>query len=159
MLDPAGEPGLTARVAVVSAWHVAVVAELRTVFHGRVLAHFGTVHPEAYVPGHEGLAFTLDYAHLSAEAFRTHVHTTYHSADSAARKNGDIQWLAAAYFPFSLAGEFGDADHPGYDPTYEPDHVEDARMREMQDAYTAISIEEAVQFQGQPRYGGYLSQG
>ena len=104
MLDPAGEPGLTARVAVVSAWHVAVLAELRTVFHGQVLAHFGTVHPEAYVPGHEGLAFTLDHAHLSAEAFRTHVRTTYHSADSAAHKSGHIQWLAAAYFPFSLAG-------------------------------------------------------
>ena len=160
MLDPAGEPGLTVRVAVVSAWHVAVLAELRTVFHGRVLAHFGTVHPEVYVPGHDGLAFTLDHAHLSAEAFRTHVRTTYHSADSAARKSGDIQWLASAYFPFSLAGDFGDAEHPDYDPTYEPDHVEDARMRGMQDAYTAISIEEAGQFQGQtPRYGGYLSQG
>jgi glucose/arabinose dehydrogenase len=165
MLDPAGEPGLTARVAVVSAWHVAVLAELRSVFHGRVLAHFGTVHPEAYVPGHDGLAFTLDHAHLSAEAFRTHVRTTYHSADSAARKSGDLQWLAAVFFPFSLAGDFSDAEHPDYDPTYETDPVEDARMRAMQDAYTAISIEETGQFQDQAsvhavsRYGGYLSQG
>ncbi len=77
------------------AWHVAVLAELRTVFHGLVLVHFGTVHPEVYVPGQDGLAFTLDHAHLSAEAFRTHVRTTYHSADSAARKSGDIQWLAS----------------------------------------------------------------
>ena len=58
-------------------------------------------------------------------------------------------------------------------PRMSRDHVEDARMRGMQDVYTAISIEEAVQFQvydlrsifnpllypHQPWYGGYLSQG
>ena len=165
MLDPAGESGLTARVAVASAWHVAVLAELRTVFNGRVLAHFGTVHPEAYVPAYSGLAFTLDHAHLSAEEFRAHVRATYRSVEIAARKSGNIKWLASAYFPYSLAAELGSPEHPDYDPVYEPDHAEDARMRRKQDAYTAISIEEAIRFLDETpahataRYGGYVSQG
>jgi hypothetical protein len=148
MLDPLGEEGFTARVGVMSAWHVELLPALREIFDGKIIAHFGNSHPKIYVPEYDGLTFTLDHGHLSAEQFRAHVRTDYLSADSAARESGDIQWMTWAYLPFSLEADFNDPEHPDYDPNYQPDPVEDQRMLEMQQVYIQASVDELPDLRG-----------
>jgi len=164
MLDPQGEPGLTARVAVSSGWHLDVLPDVRAVFGGHLVAGYGTIHPAAVTPGYDGLMFTLDHAHLSEEKFSARVHANYQAAAEAARQSGGIPWYVNAYLPYSFIAEFTDPEMKEYDPTYVIDEEEDARMKLMQEMYVAVSIAAFRDFNsqavtGNTPPGGYLLAG
>ena len=164
MLDPQGEPGLTARVAVSSGWHLDVLPDVRAVFGGHLVAGYGTIHPAAVTPGYDGLMFTLDHAHSSEDKFSARVHANYQAAAEAARQSGGIPWYVNAYLPYSFIAEFTDPEMKEYDPTYVIDEEEDARMKLMQEMYVAVSIAAFRDFNsqavtGNTPPGGYLLAG
>ncbi len=163
-LDPQGEPGLTARVAVSSGWHLDVLPDLRAVFGGHLLPGYGTIHPAAVTPGYDGLMFTLDHAHLSEEKFSARVQANYQAAAEAARQSGGIPWYVNAYLPYSFIAEVTNPEMPEYDPSYVIDEEEDERMKLMQEIYVAVSIAAFRDFNSQARAGntapgGYLLAG
>ena len=164
MLDPQGEPGLTARVAVSRKWHLDVLPDVRTVFGGHLVAGYGTIHPAAVTPGYDGLMFTLDHAHLSEDKFSARVQANYQAAAEAAGRSGGIPWYVNAYLPYSFIAEFTDPEMKEYDPTYVIDEEEDARMKVMQEIYVAVSIAAFRDFNSQSAAGlsapgGYLLAG
>ena len=140
MLDPRGEPGLTARVAISSKWHLDILPDLRALFGGHLVPDYGSIHPEAVTPGYDGLVFTLDHAHLSEEKFSARVQANYEAAAEAAGRSGGIPWYVNAYLPYSLIAELTNPEMPEYDPSYVIDEEEDARMKLMQEIYVAVSI-------------------
>tara|TARA_Y100000588_G_scaffold335862_1_gene376273 strand:- start:2121 stop:3185 length:1065 start_codon:yes stop_codon:yes gene_type:complete len=140
MLDPRGEPGLTARVAISSKWHLDILPDLRALFGGHLVPDYGSIHPEAVTPGYDGLLFTLDHAHLSEEKFSARVQANYEAAAEAAGRSGGIPWYVNAYLPYSLIAELTNPEMPEYDPSYVIDEEEDARMKLMQEIYVAVSI-------------------
>lgn len=140
MLDPRGEPGLTARVAISSKWHLDILPDLRALFGGHLVPDYGSIHPEAVTPGYDGLVFTLDHAHLSEEKFSARVQANYEAAAEAAGRSGEIPWYVNAYLPYSLIAELTNPEMPEYDPSYVIDEEEDARMKLMQEIYVAVSI-------------------
>jgi len=142
MIDPKGEPALSARARESASWYTKVLPQIREAFSGQVFADFGTIHPDVKVPGYDGLIFTLDHAHLPENKFRTHVDVDYDSATEAARSSGGVKWYVSAYLPYSGVQEFTDPSHPDYDPNYVADKDEDARMRNMQELYVEISVVE-----------------
>ena len=164
MIDPQGEPGLTARVAVSSKWHLDVLPDLRAVFGGHLLPGYGTIHPAAVTPGYDGLMFTLDHAHLSEEKFSARVQANYEAAAEAARQSGGIPWYVNAYLPYSFIAEVTNPEMPEYDPSYVIDEEEDERMKLMQEIYVAVSIAAYRDFNsqagaGNTAPGGYLLAG
>ena len=158
-LDPQGEPGLTARVAVSSKWYVDVLPAIRAVFGGRLIPNYGTIHPAAVTPGYDGIMFTLDHAHLPEDAFRSRVHANYRSAAEAAERSGGIPWYVNAYLPYSNVAEATNPEMREYDPSYLPDEEEDRRMRRMQEVYVAVSIEAFLDLTSQSSDGNPSPEG
>jgi hypothetical protein len=163
-LDPQGEPGLTARVAISSKWYLDVLPDVRAVFGGLLLPNYGTIHPAAATPGYDGIMFTLDHAHLTEDKFNARVQANYRSAAEAARRSGGIPWYVNAYLPYSPIAEVTNPEMQEYDPNYVIDEEEDQRMRQMQEVYVAVSIAAFRDFNsqagaGNTAPGGYLLAG
>jgi len=157
-LDPQGEPGLTARVAASSKWYVDVLPAVRSVFGGRLITNYGTIHPAAATPGYDGIMFTLDHAHLTEDKFNARVQANYQSAAEAAILSGGIPWYVNAYLPYSPIAEVTNPEMQEYDPNYVIDEEEDQRMRQMQELYVALSIAAFRDFRSQSA-AGYLLAG
>ena len=166
ILDPEGDPALTARSALMSTWLETMAPELRGVFSGRLVAHFGTPHPGNLVPSYDLVGVTLSHDRvIDLEAFRTLTAASLDSTSTSASRSG-ISWgVVETYFYWSeiadpYTQENLDSIEAGDVAEWE-DQEEVALLRDLQDDYFRIALDEYSALQGGSWFdsGGWINPG
>ena len=166
ILDPEGDPALTARSALMSTWLETMEPELRGVFSGRLVAHFGTAHPENLVPSYDLLGVTLSHDRvIDLDAFRTLTAASLNFTLTSANRSG-ISWgVVETYFYWSeiadpYTQENIDSVEAGDLASWE-DQDEVALLRDLQDDYFRIALDEYSALQGGISFdaGGWINPG
>ena len=166
ILDPEGDPALTARSALMSTWLETMVPELRGVFSGRLVAHFGTAHPENLVPSYDLVGVTLSHDRvIDLEAFRTLTAASLDFTSTSASRSG-ISWgVVETYFYWSeiadpYTQENIDSIEAGDVAAWE-DQDEVTLLRNLQDDYFRIALDEYSALQGGIMFdaGGWINPG
>ena len=173
ILDPEGDPALTARSALMSTWLETMAPELRGVFSGRLVAHFGTPHPGNLVPSYDLVGQTLDHHRTTdLDAFRALTAASLNSTSTSASRSG-ISWgVVETYFYWSEIADPGratDWDTGGAsldrieagDVAEWEDQEEVALLRDLQDDYFRIALDEYSALQGGSWFdaGGWINPG
>ena len=146
-LEPTIDPSLKVRAPLISQWHEAWAPQLRELFSGEMVAHFGTSSPWYLVPSYDRIGITLDHFRLEPESFRNVVAADLANVVASAAASG-IDWqVHETYFFFSevadpgMSGNRPELAEPGSIGDWEdPDEV--ARLRDLQDDYFLIALEE-----------------
>ncbi len=173
ILDPEGDPALTARSALMSTWLETMAPELRGVFSGRLVAHFGTPHPGNLVPSYDPVGVTLDHHRVTdLDAFRALTAASLNSTSTSASRSG-ISWgVVETYFYWShianpsratdwdTGGASLDRIEAGDVAEWE-DQEEVALLRDLQDDYFRIALDEYSALQGGSWFdaGGWINPG
>jgi hypothetical protein len=166
VLDPEGDPALTARSALMSTWLETMAPELRGVFSGRLVAHFGTAHPGNLVPSYDLVGVTLDhYRVIDLDAFRALTAASLNFTSTSASRSG-ISWgVVETYFYWSgiadpYMQENLDSIEAGDVAAWE-DQDEVALLRDLQDDYFRIALDEYSALQGGSMFdaGGWINPG
>ena len=166
ILDPEGDPALTARSALMSTWLETMAPELRGVFSGRLVAHFGTAHPGNLVPSYDLVGVTLDHARvIDLDAFRTLTAASLNFTSTSASRSG-ISWgVVETYFYWSeIADPYTqknlDSIEAGDVAAWE-DQDEVALLRDLQDDYFRIALDEYSALQSGSMFdaGGWINPG
>ncbi len=173
ILDPEGDPALTARSALMSTWLETMAPELRGVFSGRLVAHFGTPHPGNLVPSYDLVGQTLDHHRTTdLDAFRALTAASLNSTSTSASRSG-ISWgVVETYFYWShianpsratdwdTGGASLDRIEAGDVAEWE-DQEEVALLRDLQDDYFRIALDEYSALQGGSWFdsGGWINPG
>ena len=165
-VNPRGEPSLTSRVGEISTLFESMAPHLRSVYSGRLVAHFGTSHPDYRVPSYDYIGITLDHHKLDPGTFRTVVGANLDHVAAAARASGTKWMVEETYFFWS---EVADPEQTGNRPHERKageigeweDADEVAQLRDLQDDYFRISLEEYAARAGGSGYdaGGWLMPG
>ena len=120
---------------------------LLELYSGKLIAHFGTSHPDYFVPSYDYIGITLDHHRLDLDAFRTVIGANLDHLVKAARAS-EAAWLVAeTYFFWSeVADPYREGNHPHERKSGEigewEDHDEVARLRDLQDDYFRVSLQE-----------------
>jgi hypothetical protein len=166
VLDPEGDPALTARSALMSTWLETMAPELRGVFSGRLVAHFGTAHPGNLVPSYDLVGVTLDhYRVIDLDAFRALTAASLNFTSTSASRSG-ISWgVVESYFYWSgIADPYMQENlnsiEAGDVAAWE-DQDEVALLRDLQDDYFRIALDEYSALQGGSMFdaGGWINPG
>jgi hypothetical protein len=166
VLDPEGDPALTARSALMSTWLETMAPELRGVFSGRLVAHFGTAHPGNLVPSYDLVGVTLDHHRvIDLDAFRALTAASLNFTSTSASRSG-ISWgVVETYFYWSgiadpYMQENLDSIEAGDVAAWE-DQDEVALLRDLQDDYFRIALDEYSALQGGSMFdaGGWINPG
>ena len=165
-VNPRGEPSLTSRVGEISTLFESMAPHLRSVYSGRLVAHFGTSHPDYRVPSYDYIGITLDHYMLDPGTFRTVVGSNLDHVAAAARASGTKWMVEETYFYWSeVADPWLTGNRPNERKAGEIGEWEDAdevaRLRDLQDDYFRISLEEYAARAGGSGYaaGGWLMPG
>lgn len=141
--DPPDE-GTNKRVEVASDWFRDVLPDLKARFSGRLMAKVGGPHNGYRVDGYDYLGFTIDHQYLDQTDFRRLIKVQYEQIAESARESGDISWMVGeAYFHHS-------------DPSLDLDQPTKDFLRDMQEHYFDISLNEYVNFGSLPLPSGYI---
>ncbi len=165
-VNPRGEPSLTSRVGEISTLFESMAPHLRSVYSGRLVAHFGTSHPDYRVPSYDYIGITLDHYMLDPSAFRTVIGSNLDHVAAAASASGTKWMVEETYFYWSeVADPWLTGNRPNERKAGEIGEWEDAdevaRLRDLQDDYFRISLEEYAARAGGSGYaaGGWLMPG
>jgi len=146
-LDPGLDPSLKVRATLISKWHEAWAPQIREVFSGDLVAHFGTSSPWYLVPSYDRIGITLDHFRLDPEPFRQVVAADLANVVTSAEASGTDWQVHETYFYFSQVADPGMSDNrpdlaePGTIGDWEdPDEV--ARLHVLQDDYFRIALDE-----------------
>jgi hypothetical protein len=143
--NPRGEPSLTSRVGEISTLFESMAPHLRSVYSGRLVAQFGTSHPDYRVPSYDYIGITLDHHELDPGAFRTVIGSNLDHLAEAAHASGTKWMVAETYFYWSSVADPSRA-RPHEQKAGEIAEWEDAdevaQLRDLQDDYFRISLEE-----------------
>ena len=166
ILDPEGDPALTARSALMSTWLETMAPELRGVFSGRLVAHFGTAHPRNLVPSYDLVGVTLSHSGVTdLDTFRTFTTASLDFTSTSATRSG-IPWgVVETYFYWSEIADPYTQDNvesiePGDVAAWE-DQEKVALLRDLQDDYFRIALDEYYALQSGTMFdaGGWINPG
>lgn len=139
--DVVTDAGTTQKI--ISDWHESAATELREVFNGKLVAHFGTLRADFTVPSYDYIGLNIDSNFLGAEVFRDAVVRDYELAAQVSAQSGNIPWLVmSARFPNA---SYGDGDG-GQGALSQAD-------------YFRIALEEYGNFSGTVRPAGFCFMG
>ena len=140
--DPT-DSGTDTRVEAASGWFKDILPELRQAFSGKIIAKMGEAHPSYMVEGYDYLAFTVDHHNLNKSDFRRLVRKQYKDIADAAARSG-VSWMVGeAYFHYGDEGLDLDASTKSF-------------LKDMQQHYFDISLDEYLSFDQVPRPSGYI---
>ncbi|HJM82495.1 MAG TPA: hypothetical protein QF720_02740 [Nitrospinota bacterium] len=139
----APDEGTNNRVKVASEWMRNILPSLENVFSGKIIAKVGGSHPDYNVEGYDYLAFTIDSHYLNKPDFRRLINKQYIEIAQSATNSG-VSWMVGeAYFHH---GE------PGMDMDTETKEF----LKDMQQHYFDISLDEYILFDQVPKPLGYI---
>ena len=137
------DPGTDMRVEAASGWFNDILPDLKHVFSGKIIAKVGEAHPAYRVEGYDYIAFTIDHHNLTQADFRRLIRKQYKDIAASAAMSG-VSWMVGeAYFHYGDEGLDLDASTKSF-------------LKDMQQHYFDISLDEYLNFDHASRPSGYI---
>lgn len=135
-----------------SEWFEDLVPEIKKIYSGKLIAKIGRPDDKLRLPSADAIAYTIDHYNEDLDVYRERIRQEYQDM-AAAAKASKTDWFVGETYLFFDSDDPEDLDGKTTD-----------ELRELQDDYHRIALEELLNFDGKPKpigftFMGYLMKG